>query len=210
MATQDHNEGIRLQAERVVTAYKELRADANSANFQSGDFPVGLFAELIQQIKLLEGWLAPAEDRLADLKARAAARGYELLRDDSGDKDRFYALDVKDRFLAAEPMTLAGVAEWLDSAEQDDREAELRTAVRESLDEVSDDELAHDHSPIDRARDNAQTTVYDVRFLVEAALTLNTNGDDDGPLEQVLEAAKEKLVALGEDLDSVNFGKHAA
>lgn len=56
------------------------------------------------------------------LRARAQARGYELLADDSGDRDRYYALDTKDRVLAAEPMTLAELAEWLDSAEADDRE----------------------------------------------------------------------------------------
>ena len=59
MATNDHSEGIRLQSERVVRAYKALRDSPSSANFTSDDFPVGLFAELVQQIKLLEGWLEP-------------------------------------------------------------------------------------------------------------------------------------------------------
>jgi hypothetical protein len=56
-----HLDGIRLQAKRVVRAYRELRDDTASANFKSDAWPVGLFAELVQQIKLLEGWLEPAE-----------------------------------------------------------------------------------------------------------------------------------------------------
>ena len=59
MATFDHNECIRLQSERVVRAYKALRDSPNSATFTNDDFPVGLFADLVQQIKLLEGWLLP-------------------------------------------------------------------------------------------------------------------------------------------------------
>jgi hypothetical protein len=59
----NRNEGIREQAKRVVLAYHELRADAASADFKSDQFPVGLFGELIQQIRLLEQWLlkVPAE-----------------------------------------------------------------------------------------------------------------------------------------------------
>lgn len=128
---------------------------------------------------------------LADLKARAAVRGYELLTDDGADNDRYYALDTETRVLAAEPMTLDGIAEWLDSAEADD--------------------CAHgeDGAPLERARDAAQTVAYDVRFLVEAALTLNREGEDDGPLERVLQAAWEKLVKLADDLDSVKWPKAA-
>ena len=64
MATIDHNECIRLQAERVVRAYKALRDSPSSASFTSDDFPVGLFAELVQQIKLLDGWLEPLAGNL--------------------------------------------------------------------------------------------------------------------------------------------------
>lgn len=62
MATDStHSEGIRLQAERVVRAYKALRSNAHSANFTSDEFPVGQFVELVQQIKQLDVWLQPAE-----------------------------------------------------------------------------------------------------------------------------------------------------
>jgi len=54
-----HSEGVRLQADRVVSAYRELRNTAHSADFTSDDFPVGKFAELFQQIKALAGWLEP-------------------------------------------------------------------------------------------------------------------------------------------------------
>lgn len=50
-------EGLRLQAERVVKAYNELRADARSADFKSDDLPVGKFAELFTEVKRLDGWL---------------------------------------------------------------------------------------------------------------------------------------------------------
>ena len=62
MATTDDNRGVRLQAERVVRAYHELRAAPKNADFKSDDFPVGLFAELVQQIKQLDGWLQPTVD----------------------------------------------------------------------------------------------------------------------------------------------------
>ena len=70
MASHHHSEGIRLQAERVVVAYNEIRDTANSANFKSDEFPVGLFAALIQEIQRLEGWLEPAEpaDRIAAVR----------------------------------------------------------------------------------------------------------------------------------------------
>lgn len=54
-------ECIKLQAERVVRAYNDLRTTAHSADFKNDDFPVGRFAELVQQIKLLDGWLQPVE-----------------------------------------------------------------------------------------------------------------------------------------------------
>lgn len=69
---------------------------------------------------------------------------------------------------------------------------------------------ADNDTSLERARDKAQTTVYDVRFLIEGALTLNREGEDDGPLERVLQTAWEKLVALGEALDSVNWPAGAA
>jgi hypothetical protein len=62
MATHSvHSEGISLQAERVVRAYKALRAAPNSADFSSDSFPVGLFVELVTQIKQLAHWLEPVE-----------------------------------------------------------------------------------------------------------------------------------------------------
>jgi hypothetical protein len=62
MATVSVNsEGIRLQAERVVSAYHALRAAPKNSDFTSADFPVGLFAELVRQIKALAGWLEPAD-----------------------------------------------------------------------------------------------------------------------------------------------------
>jgi hypothetical protein len=68
MATTDHSECIRLQAVRVVRAYHDLRNTAHSADFKSDDFPVGLFAELVQNIKQLDGWLESASWRAgADL-----------------------------------------------------------------------------------------------------------------------------------------------
>ena len=58
MTTQDvHSEGIRLQAERVVRAYRALRDAPKLSDLHERRFPVGLFAELVQQIKQLEGWL---------------------------------------------------------------------------------------------------------------------------------------------------------
>ena len=69
MTTHDHSEGIRLQAERVVRAYKEMRDTTNSANLKSDDSPVGLFAELMQQIRMLEGWLEPRPDLHAETVA---------------------------------------------------------------------------------------------------------------------------------------------
>jgi hypothetical protein len=50
MATDSvHSQGIRLQAERVVRAYRELRSTAHSATFTSDEFPVGQFAELVSK-----------------------------------------------------------------------------------------------------------------------------------------------------------------
>ena len=62
---------------------------------------------------------------------------------------------------------------------------------------------------VDRARDDAQMTVYGIDDLVKAALAIND--DKDGRLEEVLKAASEKLVALSVALDSVNWprGQHA-
>jgi hypothetical protein len=84
MATiQDHNEGIRLQAERVVRAYQELRDSAASVPTMEKDWPVGLFAELVQQIKLLDGWLkpvggdAPPHPKLADGTSPTVRRAAE-------------------------------------------------------------------------------------------------------------------------------------
>jgi len=64
MATNNHNEDIRLQAEHVVTVSKALRDAPKSADFTSDDFPFGLFAELLTQIKLRDGWLQPAEQSM--------------------------------------------------------------------------------------------------------------------------------------------------
>jgi hypothetical protein len=53
----DRTQGVRLQAERVVRAYHELREAPKNSDFKSDDFPVGLFAELVTEIKRLDGWL---------------------------------------------------------------------------------------------------------------------------------------------------------
>jgi hypothetical protein len=65
MATQ-RAECIKLQSERVVRAYNELRGAAHSADFKSDEFPVGRFAELVTEIKRLEGWLEPVADESDD------------------------------------------------------------------------------------------------------------------------------------------------
>jgi hypothetical protein len=54
------SEGIHQQALRVVRAYNALREAPKNTEFNSDDFPFGLFAERLQQIKLLDGWLEPA------------------------------------------------------------------------------------------------------------------------------------------------------
>lgn len=94
MATNDdtrfgpgHLDGIRLQAERVVRAYNDLRGTAKSVDFASDDFPVGKFAELFQQLKQLDGWLEPLidsedADETADDIARDTA---EVLASRAGD-----------------------------------------------------------------------------------------------------------------------------
>jgi hypothetical protein len=51
MTTRDHSDGIRLQAERVVRAYNELRGTAKHSDFNSDELPVGKFVELFKQIK---------------------------------------------------------------------------------------------------------------------------------------------------------------
>jgi hypothetical protein len=71
-------ECIRLQADRVVRAYRTLRASAHSADFTSDDFPVGLFAELFQQIKQLDGWLdTPPSDPEPDSVAETDSEHIE-------------------------------------------------------------------------------------------------------------------------------------
>jgi len=98
-----HLDGIRLQAERVVRAYHELRADAHSANFQSGDFPVGLFAALVEQIKLLEGWLEPSEPDDDDLLKRdfcdrTTADEQDLMYSIQGVANAIYKIDTGGNF----------------------------------------------------------------------------------------------------------------
>jgi hypothetical protein len=84
MATDSvRSECIRLQAERVVDAYHKMRADTQDPDFKSGDFPVGRFAELVQQIKALEGWLEPASDEANDLHAQTVAE----IREEHPDAD---------------------------------------------------------------------------------------------------------------------------
>jgi hypothetical protein len=63
---------------------------------------------------------------------------------------------------------------------------------------------------LDRARDAAQMATYEIRDLVGAALTINESLNEDGQVEEVLKAALEKLAALANALDSVNFGKGVA
>ena len=68
-----HSDGIRLQAERVVRKYKELRAATGSSFEPNPEFPVGLFAELVTQIRQLDT-LAPAGRGRAEGSARANHR----------------------------------------------------------------------------------------------------------------------------------------
>lgn len=278
MATETvHLDGIRLQAERVVRAYKELRADTKSADFKSDDWPVGLFAELMQQIKLLDGWLEPVAEDVAALRARCEALGYrlyvtpegaQLVVDHFPDSDRtpevvFIHTDAADDDLedwladreqvsarvrqagqvkratadlhrAAEKViklyradgwdALAGETDggYKPLPELEEALGKLETALdvetdtaevlaSQGLKRIGPNEafaasVSDRIDALDAARDDAQRVAYDVRFLVEAALKLNTNGADDGPLEQVLKAAKDKLVAHANALDSVKFG----
>lgn len=71
------SECIRLQAERVVGAYHALRAAPHCADFNSPEFPVGQFAELVTEIKRLGHWLEPVEAPqsadVAKLQAAVAA-----------------------------------------------------------------------------------------------------------------------------------------
>ena len=84
-------EGVRLQAERVVRAYNELRAEAKSANFKSDDFPVGKLGELFHQVRHLDGWLepAPAEEEGADPGANDGARIAKALPSEKGVNEAF-------------------------------------------------------------------------------------------------------------------------
>jgi hypothetical protein len=81
MTAHDHSEGIRLQAERVVRAHKELCAAAKSAG---DDFPTDKLGELFQQVRALDGWLQPTE---TDTRADAWTIGSDLavaLLEDAG------------------------------------------------------------------------------------------------------------------------------
>ena len=78
------SECIRLQAERVCRAYRTLRGSAHSADFTSAEFPVGLFAELFQQIKSLDIWLQPVEG--AELPPREKRRGNEAFAEHVGQR----------------------------------------------------------------------------------------------------------------------------
>ena len=96
MATQDTgSDGVRLQAERVLRAYKALREAPKNSDPRDDVFPIGLFAELVQQIKQLEGWLEPAEsaDQTANRINRIAA-----VRDLTGEeaRERLYAETVRE------------------------------------------------------------------------------------------------------------------
>ena len=79
MATTDDNRGVRLQAERVVRAYKALREAPKNSDTRDDIFPIGLFAELLQQLKQLEGWLEPADPD--DLHEQTVAEIREEYRD---------------------------------------------------------------------------------------------------------------------------------
>jgi len=78
-----HSDGIRLQAERVVRKYKELRAATGSSFEPNPEFPVGLFAELVTQIRQLERWLPPVEGEPKDLHAQTIAE----VREENADAD---------------------------------------------------------------------------------------------------------------------------
>ena len=125
MATDSvHPEGIRLQAERVCRAYRTLRASAHSADFTSAEFPVGLFAELFQQIKQLDVWLEPSEP--ADKVANRIAAVRDLTADEA--RDGLHAETVRE------------ICE--ENPEADDREVKLRVAIRESMCMTRDEEDA--------------------------------------------------------------------
>ena len=55
----------------------------------------------------------------------------------------------------------------------------------------------------DAARADAQQTAYRIRALVAAAFACNDGADPQ--VEAILDVAKEKLAALVESLDSVNW-----
>jgi hypothetical protein len=57
VTSQDHDQCVKAQADRVVAAYRDLRAASHNTDFASDEFPVGRLAELFQQVKQLDVWL---------------------------------------------------------------------------------------------------------------------------------------------------------
>ena len=128
-----HSEGIKLQAERVVRAYKTLRDAPKNSDFKSDDFPVGLFAELVTQIKAFDGWLQPADEPADNI---AAIR--ELTSDEARDVAKRINRIAAVRDLTAEEARDGLHAETVrelraEYPDADEREVRLRVAIRESI-----------------------------------------------------------------------------
>lgn len=70
MTAHDHSEGIHLQSERVVRAFKALREAPRNSDFKSDDFPMGKYIALVDEIKRLDGWLEPITATATTAKRR--------------------------------------------------------------------------------------------------------------------------------------------
>jgi hypothetical protein len=143
--TQDHDQCIKAQAERVVAAYRDLRAASHNTDFASDEFPVGRLAELFQQVKQLDVWLeAPAAEPVVSVR-RAAEEVIKLYREPgwdalAGESDGGYKplLDLEEALGQLDRAIKASNAALIDG---EDIERELNN-VREIISEV--DHLATD------------------------------------------------------------------
>jgi hypothetical protein len=153
-----HLEGIRLQAERVVRAYNELRADAASADFKSGDFPVGKFAALVEQVKRLEGWLQPPSGGGPDLR-HAAERVVREYRNQNGE---LAVTDTAEGKLVTTRHDLALALDQLETA----------LDVETGKESVTDSTLADDDEPTkylcDRLTSDETALIYSIQAIARA------------------------------------------
>jgi hypothetical protein len=149
--------------------------------------------------------MATSDDntRHAELKARCAALGFQLIRNtaENGTVLDYYVNDPE-----ADELCFTGdrrpVKALIDFLAQVETHGVWWKKKRHGE--------RGDVDALDRARNEALMMVCEIRELLSAAQTVDDDISGDGRIRACLDVASRQLAQLANDLDSVNFGKGGA